>query len=257
MAESKRRMDGAKDRVSRVAASWKPARSMRASEDVAAQIVESFYTQNLKPGEWIGTEAELGATFNVSRITIRDAVRALEARGLIDVRVGVHGGLRVAQGDPDKLVDAFSIQLRLLGVTAQELNEAMVAIEPLSAGLAAERCTDEDIARLHELLNESRALMDQPVEFVRSTVEFHQAVVDASGNRALHALVGALRFSELAHLAPPATRDRALNVVATHTRILEAIEARDASEARERMLQHLGAIGEGARRANAQLTAAV
>ena len=84
-------------------------RAPRASEDVVAQILDAFYSAGLKPGEWIGTEAELTERFNVSRVTIRDAVSALAARGLIDVRVGARGGLRIAASDPERLIDAFSI----------------------------------------------------------------------------------------------------------------------------------------------------
>src|SRR3981081_4885597 len=113
------------------------ARQGRASEDVAAQILNAFYAEGLKPGEWLGTEAELAERFNVSRVTIRDAVSALAARGLIDVRVGARGGLRVAASDPDRLIDAFSIQLRLMGLTRDELVEAMLAIEPVTAGSVA------------------------------------------------------------------------------------------------------------------------
>src|SRR5215471_5228011 len=92
-------------------------RQGRASEDVAAHILQSFYTDGLKPGEWLGTEASLAERFGVSRVTIRDAVGALSARGLLDVRVGAGGGLRIARHDPGRLIDAFSIQLRLMGLT--------------------------------------------------------------------------------------------------------------------------------------------
>src|ERR671932_2352085 len=124
------------------------SRQGRASEDVAAQILRGFYDEGLKPGEWLGTEAELAERFNVSRVTIRDAVSALAARGLIDVRVGARGGLRIATSDPDRLIDAFSIQLRLMGLTREELFEAMLAVEPVTASLAAQRASDAQLAAL-------------------------------------------------------------------------------------------------------------
>src|ERR671932_2223723 len=124
------------------------SRQGRASEDVAAQILDAFYTEGLKPGEWLGTEAELAERFNVSRVTIRDAVSALAARGLLDVRVGARGGLRIATSDPDRLIDAFSIQLRLMGLRRDELFEAMLAIEPTAAALAAERASAEQVDAL-------------------------------------------------------------------------------------------------------------
>ena len=93
----------------------------------------------MEPGEWLGTENELAALFNVSRVTIRDAVGALSARGLVDVRVGARGGLRIARSDPERLTDAFSIQMGLLGLSRAELLDALQAIEPETTALAAQR----------------------------------------------------------------------------------------------------------------------
>jgi DNA-binding FadR family transcriptional regulator len=214
----------------------------RFSEDVAAQILEAFYSDGLKPGEWLGTEANLAERFNVSRVTIRDAVSALAARGLIDVRVGARGGLRIASGDPDRLIDAFSIQLRLMGLSRDELFEAMLAIEPVTAGLAAQRRTTADLETLQDLVDQSRAAIAAPEAFTRLAVGFHQAVADASHNRALHASLAPLRATQLAHLGPQTTRPIAERVARVHGSILDAIATGEADVARERMHEHLAAV---------------
>lgn len=215
---------------------------MRASEDVAAQILDVFYAERLQPGEWLGTEAELAERFNVSRVTIRDAVSALEARGLIDVRVGARGGLRIAKGDPHRLVDAFSIQLQLMGLTRGELFEAMTTIEPTAAFFAASRATEAELSALSELVERSRAAVANPEQFAALAVAFHQAVANYSGNRALHASLAALRATQLEHLGPPTTRPIAERVARVHGGILAAIVARDGEGARQRMLEHLAAL---------------
>jgi GntR family transcriptional repressor for pyruvate dehydrogenase complex len=226
------------------------ARQARASEDVAAQILRAFFDEGLKPGEWLGTEAELAERFNVSRVTIRDAVSALAARGLIDVRVGARGGLRIATSDPDRLIDAFSIQLRLMGLTRAELFEAMLAVEPVTAALAAERATDEQLAALSDLVERSRTAADDPVQFSTLAVGFHQGLADASCNRALRASLAALRSTQLEHMGPPTTRPIAERVARIHASILEAILARDPELARERMVEHLSALSHSASSAN-------
>jgi GntR family transcriptional regulator, transcriptional repressor for pyruvate dehydrogenase complex len=223
---------------------------VRASEDVAAQILEFFYAEGLKPGEWLGTETELAERFNVSRVTIRDAVSALEARGLIDVRVGARGGLRIAESDPQRLIDAFSIQLRLMGLTRDELFEAMTAIEPTAAALAAERSSDEQVAGLQELVDRSRNKFDTPNAFAVLAVAFHQAVAECSGNRALQASLAALRSTQLKHMGLPTTPPIAQRVAHVHGGILDAIIARDAELARERMLDHLAALTSAAHAAS-------
>ena len=219
---------------------------MRTSDDVATRILNSFYANGLKPGEWLGTEASLAERFNVSRVTIRDAVGALSARGLIDVRVGARGGLRVASGDPDRLIDAFSIQLRLMGLSREELFEAMLAIEPVTASLAAVRATDAQLAELQSLLERSKGLLEDGEEFTSLAVAFHQSIADASHNRALRASLAALRATQLAHLGPETTRAIAERVTRIHTRILDAILARDADAAGNLMRQHLNTVSRAA-----------
>ena len=231
-------------------------RQGRASEDVAAQILDAFYTEGLQPGEWLGTEAELAERFNVSRVTIRDAVSALAARGLLDVRVGARGGLRIATSDPDRLIDAFSIQLRLMGLSRDELFEAMLAIEPVTASLAAERASDAQVVTLRELVARSREAFDDPVQFANLAVGFHQALADMSGNRALRASLAALRSTQLEHMGPPTTRPIAERVARIHDSILQAIAARNSALARERMLEHLAALS-GASHTAARLAASV
>jgi DNA-binding FadR family transcriptional regulator len=213
-----------------------------ASEDVAAQILKAFYAEGLKPGEWLGTEAMLAERFGVSRVTIRDAVSALAARGLIDVRVGARGGLRVARSDPERLIDAFSIQLRLMGLTRDELFEAMLTVEPDCAALAAERATPAQLEVLREHVDQACASLDDTAAFSRLAVNFHQAVAEASNNRALSSSLAAMRATQLEHLGPETTRPIAEHVCRSHAQILAAICSRQPEVARERMREHLSAV---------------
>jgi GntR family transcriptional repressor for pyruvate dehydrogenase complex len=225
-----------------VTIAWRAVRQVRASEEVAAQIVRAFFDERLQPGEWLGTEAELAERFGVSRVTIRDAVGALSARGLVDVRVGARGGLRIARSDPDRLTDAFSIQLGLMGLSREELLEALQAIEPHTTALAAGRASTDQLRELSGLVERSRALLDDPAGFTRNGVDFHQAIADASGNRALCALLGSLRGTQLEQLSPLTTHQVAQHVVNSHAAILDAITARDAAQASQRMADHLARI---------------
>jgi DNA-binding FadR family transcriptional regulator len=236
---------------------WRAVRQVRASEGVAAQIVRAFYSEQLKPGEWLGTEAELAARFNVSRVTIRDAVGALSARGLLDVRVGARGGLRIARSDPERLIDAFSIQLGLMGLRRDELLEALQAIEPRTTALAAERATAEQVDGLLALVDESRARVEEPAEFTRLGVAFHQAIGEASGNGALRASLGALRATQLEHLLPLTTRPLAERVARIHGSIADAIRRRDPVLAQQRMVDHLAHIAASGAHAHVALVAAV
>jgi DNA-binding FadR family transcriptional regulator len=215
---------------------------MNAADAVAGQILRAFFAGDLKPGAWVGTEAELATRFGVSRVTVRDAVSALAARGLLSVRVGARGGLRVAESDPDRLLEAFSIQLGLMGLTREELFEAMRVMEPSCASLAAVRCSSADVARLRGLIADSVRAVDQPAEFTRQGVVFHQALADVCGNRALRASLGALRGLQVEHMSALTTRAIASRVVAMHGAIVDAIEAHDAPLAERLMTEHLERI---------------
>lgn len=228
---------------------WKPIRGLRASEEVAAQILATFY-DGLRPGDWLGTEAELAERFGVSRITIRDAVRTLEARGIIEVKVGARGGLRVADGDPTRFEEALAIQLHLMGIDRDELIESQQAIEPATAALAAQRVTGDQLARLQELVDQARAAMADPEPFSRAALDFHLAVAEAAGNRVLRASLGAMRPLQGSgfRVAPPSTsRNLARRIVTMHAAILEAIRLRNPELAAARMREHLTHMARGRR----------
>jgi DNA-binding FadR family transcriptional regulator len=123
----------------------------------------------------------------------------------------------------------------------------MTAIEPTAAALAAERASEEQIDALRSLVERSRQSFADPQQFAQLAVGFHQAVADASGNRALRASLAALRSTQLAHMGPPTTAPIAERVARFHAAILEAIAAHDAPLARRRMLQHLDALTSAAR----------
>ena len=228
---------------------WRPVRILRASEDVVAQITATFF-DGLRPGDWLGTEAELADRFGVSRVTIRDAARTLEARGIVDVKVGARGGIRVANPDPSRLAQALAVQLHLMGITRDELIEAQQAIEPATAALAAQRATAEHIETMRELVERCRGAMTAPERFVEPALDFHLAVADAAGNRALRAALTALRplqGAEFRSASPPTSQRLAQRIVTMHGAILEAIQLHDPELAAARMREHLVHMAMGRR----------
>ena len=99
-----------------------------------------------RPGDFLGTEKDLAERFGVSRIVARDALRTLEAQGIVRIKVGAGGGARIAQGDTRLFAEALAVQLDLAGVSVGEIMDAQRAIECLGAELAALNSTAEDHA---------------------------------------------------------------------------------------------------------------
>src|ERR1700746_4195478 len=142
-------------------------RSSSLAAQVGAEVRGALLSKRLRPGDFLGTEKDLAARFNASRIVARDALRTLEALGIVEIRMGKGGGARIAHGNPRLFAEALAVQLDLTGVSVAEIMDAQRAIETLGAELAAENATPQDIKKLRRLLREAEAAIDDFVEFTR------------------------------------------------------------------------------------------
>lgn len=225
---------------------------MRASSDVIAQIRAAIFSGQFKPGDRLPTEREMAQQFGVSRVTVRDALRALEASGLIRVKVGGQGGPYVARPDIALLSDSLGTHLQLRGTTFRELAEARLALETTAARLAAERATDDDLEALRESIE---APIVRSHDAAVASLDFHTTLVASSHNRALQAMFAATRaliqeaFDNLHALQP----DMANTARTAHTELFDAISKRDGERAVRVMREHLYEFVERAERAQASL----
>src|SRR6266511_4341798 len=185
-----------------------PVRQARASGAIVLQIERAIVDGALHPGDRLESERELAEQFSVSRITVRDALRVLEARGLIRVKVGATGGAFVAETNFDHVVGSISTMIALRKMTLSELAEARTVVETATAELAAERA---DAA----------------------------AVAEASKNELLSATVRAYRDLLIQTLHDMRDIRSARVTQKAHEEILEAIRARDGEATRKLMLEHL------------------
>src|SRR4029079_4679401 len=146
------------------------------SARIITQVREALFAREMRPGDFLGTEKDLAERFGVSRIVARDALRTLEALGIVEIKVGAGGGARIAQGNPRLFAEALAVQLDLAGVSVDEIMDAQRAIECLAAELAAINATDDDLARLRELLADAEEKLDDVPAYTQSSREFHLAV---------------------------------------------------------------------------------
>lgn len=209
---------------------------------IIGQIRAALFAGELKTGERLGGEIELARRYGVSRMAIRDALRSLEAAGIVEIRVGAKGGTFIAQGNPERFADALAVQLKLIGVTTAEIFDAQIAIEVTSTELAAQHADADDIALLRALLREQREHRQSKARFTALSMRFHETVVEASHNRALIAQFKALRFVLEPLYARRLTDEVAGHVIASNADLLAKIEARDAEGARALMHHRLQII---------------
>ena len=220
-------------------APWLPTRDGTLSWRIIRQIRAALFAGELKTGERLGGEIELARRYGVSRMAIRDALRSLEAAGIVDIRVGAKGGAYIAQGNPERFADALAIQLKLIGVSTAEIFDAQIAIEVTSTELAAQQATEADFAALRELLRAQREQRHSKAKFTELSMRFHETLVEASHNRALIAQFKALRFVIEPLYARRLTDEVAERVIASNAALLARMEVRDAEGARALMHRRL------------------
>jgi len=217
-----------------------PVRTVRASEVIISQIEDRIFRRELLPGDHLPPERELARQFGVSRITIRDALRSLESRGFIVVRVGAGGGAIVSEPNIEAVGETLYDMLRRHQVTLSELIEARNSVEPAIAEIAARNATPEDIAALWQTLAQAeKDLGSKP--FMPSSIAFHVALATASHNTVLATTIYALRttfYAALAELSRPVAEMPQV-AIREHQEIIRAIQAHDGALARQLMYDHL------------------
>jgi GntR family transcriptional repressor for pyruvate dehydrogenase complex len=217
-------------------------RSASLSSQIVAEIRDALFARRLKPGDFLGGEKDIAARFGVSRIVARDALRSLEALGVVEIRMGKGGGARIARGNARLFAEALAVQLKLAEVSPAEILDAQRAIECLAAELAAQNATAADHARLNELLAEAERTIGDVAAYTRASRDFHLAIAEASHNRVL-----VVQLISLEHVAWPArnstlTPKVARHILDVHRELARLIEARDAAGARALMDDHVRMI---------------
>jgi GntR family transcriptional repressor for pyruvate dehydrogenase complex len=219
-----------------------PGRSASLSSQIVSDTRDALFAKKLKPGDFLGTENDLASRYGVSRIVARDALRTLQALGIVEIKMGKGGGARIARGNPRLFAEALAVQLDLTGVTPSEIMDAQRAIECLAAELAAENATDADIARLRKLIADAEEAIADAVLSTRLGAEFHMAVAEASHNRVLVVQLISLQHVSWPRQNPTLTKQVMRRIIDVHKELLALIEIRDPAGARKLMDDHVKMI---------------
>ncbi len=217
-------------------------RAATLSAQIVSDVRTALFEKRLKPGDFLGGEKDIAARSGVSRIVARDALRTLQALGIVDIKVGSGGGARIARGDPRRFAEALAIQLELAGTDVVEILDAQRAIESFAAELAAENATAADFKRLHALIDEAALLLDDVPAFTKNGADFHLAVAEASHNRVLAIQLHSLQHVSWPSSNPTLTHPVSAHVLDAHRELVELIEMRDGAGARRAMDDHVKMI---------------
>lgn len=203
---------------------------------VEEQILEYIFDEPLETGDKLPNEFELADIFQVGRSTIREAVKGLVSKGILEVRRGA--GTYVAStstlaDDPlglAKLHNKYQLAL--------ELFDVRLILEPEIAAKAAEYATEEDIIQLKKLCDETEELYLADQNHMAKDIEFHTCIAKCSKNRVVESLIPIIN-SAITTFGNLTQRTLRVETLSTHRAITEAISEHDSTGARCAMVMHL------------------
>ncbi len=216
-------------------------RAPRTAEIVAQDLRRQIVRGELNEGDALPPETSLMEFFGVSRPTLREALRVLEAEMLITVHRGSHGGARVQTPNGDVAARYAGFVLEHRNVDLADVYQARAIIEPPCARIVATQRTKDDLARIWAAVQEAESAnkTDDAVLAVRVQNEFHSLIVELARNETTAVLWGMLR-----HIVDSVTVSRVEREAThlggrSHRRLAELIEAREADAAEQLWRKHL------------------
>lgn len=227
--------------------SFDKVRRVRSFDDVVGQLREAIYSGRIRPGQRLPGERQLCEEFGVGRPTLREALRSLEAVGIIEVRPGKGGGSYAATPPASTLGDALAALVNLRGASLEDLSEFRVDFEGENAAWAARRADAADIATLQSIVDEARAAADDPdtrAQVVEIDVRWHEALARATKNRLRIGIALGIHEAVLRrHRAAvhPNVDEQVLTIPEDITAITHAVADGDGESARRLMREHIEA----------------
>jgi GntR family transcriptional repressor for pyruvate dehydrogenase complex len=226
---------------------YKIVRTSRLYEQIVQQVEESIHKGALKPGNQLPPERELAHQFGVSRTAVREAVKALREKGLVEAYPG--GVSFVTDGTSHAIRQSLDRMIRIGQPEGSTyLAEVREILEPEIAALAATRADAEDLTSMHEAVSIMDKAKHDSDAFIEADLDFHLALAEAAANplilSLIDSIVGLLREQRLRIFQVEGGPERGQY---HHKRIMEAIERHDPLGAREAMKAHLRQVREDCR----------
>ena len=218
---------------------YKPIQSSKVFERIAEQIESRILNGDLRSGDRLPTERELGEQFGASRTAVREAMKILAQKGLVDMRPG--RGTIVINATSQAMQHSLGLMMRVgQEHNLEQLNEVRLMLEPEIAALAAERAIDSERAAMQHAIDIMDANMKNADAYIVADNDFHRALAQATQNVLILALVDSIVnvLSEQRKLIFSVDGGPERGQL-HHKQILDAIIDRDAKAARAAMLAHL------------------
>lgn len=211
-------------------------------ELIVQQVRESILSGVYQAGEKLPTERELVAQFRASRLAVREALKGLQASGLIVIKRG--SGIYVNQSSRTALVDSYSALLRIRKASLEDLTEARMLFEPSITRFACQTITDADLLSLEENIREASSLVKSNQRATKQNIEFHAIIAEATHNPVITLTMETFFevLTEITLEVPIDTEEnlkRSKRAVKDHIKMLKALRERDAEAAYASAVSHV------------------
>lgn len=225
-----------------------PVERNSVADQVAKKILDLVRTGNLKPGDQLPTERDLSQMLQVSRPSVREALRGLQILGVVKTRQG--GGAYISSLDAADLLGPLQVLITLNTQNIEALTQVRVMIDGGIARLAAKQLNDADLARLAAIVTVQKKLLSDPIGFRVSDLEFHRTIAESTGNpfmvRVSHSLyVLGTEYRRIASDRPGVLKQSRDD----HVAIVKALTARDPDAAAAAMETHIRNVHESTKAA--------
>ncbi len=228
-------------------------RAPKTGELIASHLRRQIVRGELHPGETLPAESQLMEQFGVSRPTLREAFRILEAETLISVRRGSRGGARVVAPDASVAARYVGLLLQMQGATINDVYEARMISEPPCARLLALHRTDEDIEKLTRVVDELEAevaarkpFIPDPYTWSNLTYRFHALILEGCGNKTMAIQGAVLQDIVATHLRTKIaqrddndTDERFQRVIRSYQKLIALVKAGNAAGAEKHWRSHM------------------
>jgi GntR family transcriptional repressor for pyruvate dehydrogenase complex len=226
---------------------YKVVRTSRLYEQIVQQIEESVLNGSLKPGDQLPAERDLAQRLGVSRTAVREAVKTLREKGLVEAYSG--RGTFVTDGTSQAARQSFDLMVKIgQQEGSPHLAELRLILEPGIAAMAAERAKDDDLTAMREAVAVMDRSQKDPEAYIEADLDFHLALAEAVANplilSLIDSIVGLLREQRIKIFNVEGGPQRGQF---HHKHILEAMEHRDPEMARSAMRAHLEQVRQDSR----------
>ncbi|MFF2847363.1 FadR/GntR family transcriptional regulator [Streptomyces sp. NPDC058001] len=218
------------------------------AEIVAAELRHKILGGELQPGDSLSSESSLVEEYDVSRPTLREALRLLESQQLITVRRGSHRGPVVSHPDTSVTARSISMLLQLREGTLADIYAFRMLFEPVAVRMVTETATDDDLARLRALLEEEYEVRGDADRFPEAAWRFHTTLVALSGNVTMTVIAETLEHISKRHAQAALLRwadgDRQRDsAYRAHKKLVGLMEKGSGDEAEQFWAKHMAEVG--------------